>query len=201
MKKLVLLLLSVFLTGCFFSSPAVKVDNICTLMDEKVRWYQAVKASEKKYNAPMHVQLAIIYQESHFASDAKPPRSTLFGVIPWTRASNAYGFAQAKTETWGWYQKKTGNHGAQRDKFEDAADFVGWYMNQSQRRSGISKTDAYNQYLAYHEGHGGFNRKNYNKKPWLKKVAKKVANNAKRYQQQLKQCVSQLNQNNVWSFF
>jgi hypothetical protein len=33
-----------------------------------------VKASEKKYGVPMHVQLAIIYQESHFESDARPPR-------------------------------------------------------------------------------------------------------------------------------
>jgi hypothetical protein len=51
-------------------------------MDEEVRWYQAVKASEKKYSAPMHVQLAIIYQESHFKSDAKPPRTKLFNEQP-----------------------------------------------------------------------------------------------------------------------
>jgi hypothetical protein len=68
MKKLTLLLLSLFLSGCFslFSSDAITVGNICTLMDEEVRWYKAVKASEKKYGVPMHVQLAIIYQESHF---------------------------------------------------------------------------------------------------------------------------------------
>ncbi|VVM27780.1 hypothetical protein BSPWISOXPB_3169 [uncultured Gammaproteobacteria bacterium] len=62
MKKLTLLLLSLFLSGCFslFSSDAITVSNICTLMDEEVRWYQATKASTKKYGVPMHVQLAII---------------------------------------------------------------------------------------------------------------------------------------------
>lgn len=203
MKKLVLLLLPLFLSSCssLFSSDAITVSNICTLMDEEVRWYQSTKASEEKYGAPMHVQLAIIYQESHFESDAKPPRRKLFGVVPWFRPTTARGFAQATDATWKLYQLKTGNIYASREVFEDAVDFVGWYINKSKKFSNIDKSDAYNQYLAYHEGHSGFNRKTYHAKPWLKKVAKEVATNAKRYQQQLNQCVSRLDKNSVWSFF
>jgi hypothetical protein len=78
---------------------------------------------------------------------------------------------------------------------------VGWYLNKSSKLSGIAKSDAYYQYLAYHEGHGGFNRKTHNSKPWLKRVAKKVASNAKRYQRQLTLCSAQLDKNSVWSFF
>jgi len=88
-------------------------------MDEEVSWYRSVKASEKKYGAPAHVQLAIMYQESHFASDAKPPREKLFGVVPWFRPTTAYGFAQVKDATWDWYQLKTGNYSADRDDFDD----------------------------------------------------------------------------------
>ncbi len=201
MKKILLLaLLSLSLGGCL-STPAVTVNNICSLMDEEVSWYRSVKAAEKKYNAPAYVSLAIMYQESHFASDAQPPREKLFGVVPWFRPTTAYGFAQVKDATWEWYQLKTGNDSADRDDFDDAADFVGWYINQSATRSGISRTDAYNQYLAYHEGHGGFNKKSYNKKPWLKKVAQKVDDNAERYKRQLKQCSSELNSNSIWSLF
>jgi len=201
MKKILLLaLLSLSLGGCL-STPAVTVNNICSLMDEEVSWYRSVKAAEKKYNAPAYVSLAIMYQESHFASDAQPPREKLFGVVPWFRPTTAYGFAQVKDATWEWYQLKTGNDSADRDDFDDAADFVGWYINQSATRSGISRTDAYNQYLAYHEGHGGFNKKSYNKKPWLKKVAQKVDDNAQRYKRQLKQCSSELNSNSIWSLF
>jgi len=47
-KYLFTMLISLTLSGCF-STPAVQVDNICHLMDEQVSWYQAVKASEKKY--------------------------------------------------------------------------------------------------------------------------------------------------------
>ncbi len=198
--RLLLLLPVVLLTGCF-STPAVQVSNICHLMDEEVSWYQAVRASEKKYNAPAHVQLAIIYQESRFQSDAKPPREKLFGAIPWLRPTSAYGFAQAVDNTWSWYQQDTGNWNAERDDFEDAADFVGWYINKSKQQSGIAKTDAYNQYLAYHEGHGGFNRKSYQSKPWLKKAARSVEKNAKRYKQQLKNCRSELDSNRIWRFF
>ncbi len=201
MKKIaLLLLLPLFLTGCL-STPAVTVNNICTLMDEEVSWYRSVKASEKKYGAPAHVQLAIMYQESNFASDAKPPREKLFGVVPWFRPTTAYGFAQAVDDTWDWYKLKTGNHNADRDDFDDAADFIGWYMTQSRKRSGVSMSDARNQYLAYHEGHGGFNKKSYRSKPWLLKIATKVDNNAKRYKRQLNQCASELNSNSIWSLF
>ena len=81
MKKLIVLSLAILmiLSGCF-STPAREVTNICDLLDEKVSWYQAVKKSEKKWGAPMHLQLAIIYQESHFASNAKPPRLSLIHI-------------------------------------------------------------------------------------------------------------------------
>ncbi len=194
-----LVLLPLLLSGCL-STPPIEVRNICNLMDEEVSWYRSIKASEKKYSAPAHVQLAIMYQESNFASDAKPPRKKLFGVMPWLRPTTAYGFAQVTDETWEWYQLKTGNKDAERDDFEDAADFIGWYINQSFERSGIAKYDTYHQYLAYHEGHGGFNKKSYNKKPWLKKVARKVDGNAQRYNRQLEQCSSELNSNSIWSW-
>jgi len=170
-------------------------------MDEEVSWYRSVKAVEKKYDIPVHVLLAVVYQESRFASDAKPPREKLFGIVPWFRPTTAYGFAQAVDGTWDWYKLKTGNHNADRDDFDDAVDFMGWYMNQSNKRSGVAKSDAYHQYLAYHEGHGGFNKKTYQKKPWLMKVARKVENNAKRYNRQLNQCASELNSNSIWSLF
>lgn len=200
MKLIFIILVSTLLGGCF-STPAINVSNICDLMDDKVSWYQAIKASEKKYKAPKHIQLAIIYQESHFASDAQPPRDKLFGVIPWFRTASAYGFAQAKDTTWNWYQQKTNNYNAERDNFKDASDFVGWYINQSNQRAGISKNDAYRQYLAYHEGHNGFAKKSYLAKPWLLKVAKSVADNAKIYKNQLQQCQSRLDKNRVWRFF
>ena len=57
---------------------------------------------------------------------------------------------------------------------------------------GISRSDTYNQYLAYHEGQGGFKRKSYNKKPWLIKVAKKVERRANDYKAQLVRCEDDL---------
>ncbi|ABL02420.1 Lytic transglycosylase, catalytic [Candidatus Ruthia magnifica str. Cm (Calyptogena magnifica)] len=199
-KYLLIVLISLTLNGCF-STPAIQVNNICHLMDEQVSWYQAVKASERRYGSPIHVQLAIMYQESHFASDAKPPRNKLFGVLPWFRVSSAYGFAQVKDTTWEWYQLKTNNKNANRDNFDDAIDFIGWYIDQSSERSNIDKSDTYNQYLAYHEGHAGFNKQTYSAKPWLLKIARSVDDNAQRYKHQLKQCALQLDGNNVWRLF
>lgn len=200
MKFLSPILLALMLAGCF-ATPPIQIKNICDLMDREVTWYRAVKASEKKYQAPKYVQLAIINQESKFASDAKPPRDKLFGIVPWSRPTSAYGFAQVVDNTWKWYQSDTGNYGADRDDFADSVDFVAWYMNKSKKLSGVAKSDAYNQYLAYHEGHGGFNKKTYRSKGFLLSAAKQVRINAKRYQRQLKQCTSQLDRNRVWRFF
>jgi len=171
------------------------------LLDEKVSWYRAAKLSEEKWKVPMHLQMAIIHQESRFASKAKPPRNKIFGIIPGARPTDSFGYTQAKKATWDWYQLKTGNMTAKRDDFADAIDFVGWYANQSLLRSKISKTDAYRQYLAYHEGHGGFNKKSYESKVWLIDIAKKVESKSNTYKTQLSQCRDELDSNRVWTLF
>jgi hypothetical protein len=65
---------------------------------------------------------------------------------------------------------------------------MGWYMTLSRERNGIPLSDARNQYLAYHEGHGGFARGSYNAKSWLLRVADRVDRRARRYQAQLATC-------------
>ncbi|MBN0698308.1 hypothetical protein JTM09_34870, partial [Pseudomonas aeruginosa] len=106
--------------------------------------------------------------------DALPPRYYFLGFIPWGRVSSAYGYAQAKDETWADYKREAGGWGASRDDFADALDFMGWYIQKSQRVNGVSKWDAYGQYLNYHEGWGGYRNRSYDAKPWLKNVSQKV---------------------------
>ncbi|CAI8179017.1 MAG: Uncharacterised protein [Marinobacterium sp. xm-d-530] len=138
-------------------------------------------------------------QESSFKHDAAPPRDTFLGVPMWWRISSAYGYAQAKDSTWDWYKSKTGRFWASRENYADAVDFMGWYASISQRTLGISKWDAYNQYLAYHEGHGGWKKQTYNKKSWLIGVAKKVDANARMYGSQLQSCRDSL-KSSWWPF-
>jgi len=68
-------------------------------------------------------------------------------------------------------------------------------------RSKISKTNAYRQYLAYHEGHGGYNKKTYENKAWLIDVAKNVEKKSNTYKSQLSQCRTKLDKNRVWTLF
>jgi hypothetical protein len=49
----------------------------------------------------------------------------------------------------------------QEDWYDYAIDFIGWYNRQSYQRSNIALNDSYHLYLAYHEGHGGFNRRSF----------------------------------------
>jgi len=131
------------------SGPPTHLNDGCKIFHEKDDWYKYANESYKKWGVPVHVQLAIIYQESRFRRKAEAPDDTLLGFIPWGQVTSAYGYAQVLDSTWNWYKRSTGNSGADRDDFEDVTDFIGWYGNMSHKKLGISKWDAYNQYLAY----------------------------------------------------
>jgi hypothetical protein len=107
---------------------------------------------------------------------------------PIKRVSTAYGFSQALDGTWEIYRKQAKQKNPMRTHFDDAVDFMGWYSRDANQNVGISKTDAYHLYLAYHDGVGGFQKKTYLKKPFLLEAANKVKQREIRYRSQLAGC-------------
>ena len=176
--------------GCATYQPA-RTDDVCTIFRGDPDWYEAARDANERWGTPIWVMMAIIDQESRFVSDAQPGRKW-FLFIPLPRHSSAYGYAQAQDQTWETYMKETGNDGHDRDDFADAIDFVGWYTNTTQRTLGISKWDAYNQYLVYHEGYDGYRSGSWKSQGWLKQVASKVRHKAATYNAQLKKCKPEL---------
>ncbi len=184
-----LLISTLFLSGCSSGPPPKKsMDNLCSIYSHDDDWQDAANRAYKRWGTPPYVSMAIVHQESRFRPDAQPKREYLLGMIPLPRASSAYGYPQAKDGTWHDYMKSTGNWGASRSDIEDSLDFIGWYNYQSYKRLKISRKDTFKLYLAYHEGHGGYERRNYLKKDWLIKVAKKVSKRARMYRKQYRRC-------------
>jgi hypothetical protein len=179
--------LVLLLAGCA-TAPPTQPNNLCEVFEEKNGWYRAAAKSSRKWDSPIPVMMAIMHQESRFVADAKPPRRRILGFIPGPRPSDAYGYSQALGSTWDYYEDAVGGWGRDRDDFADAIDFIGWYNRTSNRRTGIGKNDAYHLYLAYHEGHGGFERRSFRNKEWLKRVAKKVSSRSQQYRNQLAIC-------------
>ena len=193
-------ILFIFIVAC------TSIDNInttdsCILFKEKKNWYKSTKKSYDKWGAPISLQLAIINQESSFKQFAKPKRKRLFGLIPGSRPSTAFGYAQVTNPTWDWYKNRIGNKNASRANFGDITDFIGWYATQSNKMLGISMNDYYNQYLAYHEGQGGWKNKTFNSKKWLLKIAKKVETQSNIYNNQLADCENKLNKKGIFGIF
>lgn len=188
------------LTGCSSTSttPPRDPENLCSIFKEKPGWHDSAKAMEKRWKVPVYVPMAMMYQESSFKHDARPPKKYIMGFIPNGRVSSAVGYSQALDGTWAQYKKSRGRSFADREDFDDAMDFMGWYVNNTTRMNGVSKSDAYNQYLNYHEGQTGWRRKTFNKKPWLKTVARKVDSRSKRYASQYRACSFQ--KKSWWSF-
>jgi len=186
-RLLVFSLALLFLQGCA-TAPPRDPENVCSVFKEKRGWYKAAREAEDKWGAPMSIPMAIMYQESAFKAKAKPARRKLLGFIPWRRPSSAYGYAQVIDGTWNQYLQSTGDYWRVRHDFEDAMDFVQWYIVQASRHNGISRNDAYSLYLNYHEGPTGFARNSHASKPWLQKVATGVQMRSQQYHAQFEQC-------------
>ena len=188
MRVFILILISFFILFSCASKPPAKQENICSIFEQKSSWYRLANKSYEKWGAPIYVQMSILRQESAFQNRVKPERTKILGVIPWKRKSSAFGYTQAIDATWDWYRTENKKPFASRVNFADAIDFTGWYINKSNKINGISKSDAYSQYLAYHEGHGGYKKKSYKNQNWLIDVANKVKLRSDKYRSQLNEC-------------
>lgn len=185
--RLAALLLLASCGGGNHSAPR-NLDDACSILDQRPAYYSAMKRTERRWGVPVHVQMATLYQESKFIGNARTPFRYALGIIPMGRQSSAYGYSQALDDTWDDYRKDVGRFGARRDRIDDATDFIGWYMDRSQQKLGLPKSDAANHYLAYHEGHTGYARGSYNEKAWLMRVASEVGSRSELYRQQLLMC-------------
>ncbi|MDE0419672.1 MAG: transglycosylase SLT domain-containing protein [Gammaproteobacteria bacterium] len=186
-RRLVAVAALALLAGCM-SGPPSDSEDLCKIFEERPRWHRAATAAEKRWRIPTPVMMAVVYKESSYVAKARPPRGRLLGVVPWKRASSAYGFAQATDEAWSDYLRETRNRSSDRDDFADAIDFVGWYLNRSHRHLGIAPADARNLYLTYYAGMGGYSRGTWRNNEWLKDAAARVATRASRYERQLGGC-------------
>ena len=188
-KKLLFIFLFFLISACS-SIPKNTADG-CSIFYEKYFWYKHTKKTEKKWGVPIYIQLAIIKTESDFNWLAKPKRLKLFKVIPYKRPSSSFGYSQAVKGTFKQYKNETGNKLARRTRFKDSVDFIGWYMNKTEKILKIPKTDVYRQYIAYHEGWGNYKNYKNNKKVII--LAKSVTSQAEKYRKQIKQCQRKLN--------
>lgn len=187
LARLAVLLALVSCGGGETSAPR-NLDNACALLQERPHYIDDLRKTEARWGVPPHVIMATIYQESKFIGNAKTRRKFVLGFIPAGRQSSARGYSQALDGTWEDYQGATGRFGARRTQFDDAVDFMGWYMDRAASVHGLSKYDAEQLYLAYHEGIAGYGRGSHFAKSWLMRVAADVGARSQTYQSQLIAC-------------
>ncbi|QLF71157.1 hypothetical protein FE840_017235 [Peteryoungia desertarenae] len=178
------------LSAC--AKPPTQQRNACAIFEQRDgllnNWRREAIKAEREYGIPVPILMATIYTESNFRHNARPPREKIFGFIPGKRQSTAYGYSQALDGTWERYQRETGRWSARRTDFGDAVRFIGWYHRQSADKTGISLSDPYNLYLAYHSGHAGFLRGAYKSRPEALRGAKRFTDITYTYAKQLQQC-------------
>ena len=164
-------------------------EDACSIIKQKKSWRTALKKTERRWGISPGMQLAFIKTESNFKPTARTQRKYFLGLIPSGRISSAYGYSQALDGTWKEYKESTGNRYHRRSNFAHSTNFIGWDADKTKRLLGISKNNAYLQYLAYHQGQAGFKTGAYKNKKGLLKVANKTAFNKKKFDRQLKKCM------------
>jgi hypothetical protein len=187
-KKSLILFIIFFISAC--SSIPKNTANSCSIFNERYLWYKHAKKTEKKWGTPIYLQLAIIKMESSFDWLAKPPRQKLFKIVPYKRPSSSFGYSQAVKGTWKQYKEETGNKYATRARFKDSVDFIGWYTSKTEKILKVPKTDAFKQYIAYHEGWGNY--KNYKNNKKVINLANRVEKQSNIYKKQLSDCKKSL---------
>ena len=188
--RISLFALVLIVTGC--ATQPARINNACAVFEEKGgwfnNWHRQSRRVEQEFGVPVPILMATIRTESGYRARVRPPRTKLLGFIPWTRPSDAYGYAQALSSTWEEYQQATGRPGADRNDFGDSVHFVGWYHHRSHERIGIPLDDAYSLYLAYYLGPTGYQRQAWKNKPGVRKAAQRMARRANKYQRQIRDC-------------
>ncbi len=168
--------------------PPSDLADACIIREERPGWYRATRAAARRWEVPPSTMLAIVWRESAFRAEARPPRRGGWWIFEGKPISTAYGFSQALDGTWRWYLDDTGRQGARRNHYPDAIDFVGWYMDKSREALGFAGMDARLHYLAYHQGHNGYRSGRWQDIAWLKRAAAAVEARAMRYDAQLFDC-------------
>ena len=158
-------------------------ESLCDIFRLQPQWRGDLRRAQREWGSPRGVIEAFIYQESRFRPEAIHPTQE-------PNSDGAYGYSQAIRSTWDFYRRSTGNRHAQRDNFSDSVDFVGWYNKESRRDLNLGSEDAYNLYLAYHEGWTGFRNGSYDwpSHVWIQEVAHEVAKKAKEYRAEYESC-------------
>ncbi|MEC7030568.1 MAG: transglycosylase SLT domain-containing protein [Pseudomonadota bacterium] len=190
-RQLIYILVLLVLGGCSKLTYQDYSNNICKVVSSHYGWRSALSQTQKKYGISPGLVLSVIFHESSFKAEARPPKEKLLGFIPWQTAT-AYGYAQVKDETWAWYKSHNPGVFQSRNQFPDAVDFIAWYYKMFHLRLEKEGYDddvtAADFYLAYHDGIGGFLQGTWREKQWVVLKAEKVAQLAEQYDQQLKQC-------------
>ena len=177
---------TVLAAGCA-TDPPESPGDICEVFEQETDWYDYARKSARKWGTPIHILMSFVRHESSYRGDAKPARRKIW-FIPLGRPSSAKGYAQAQDPVWGEYQQERGRLFRSRGDMEDALDFIGWYNHKTWKELGISRSDARNLYLAYHEGRGGYRRGTWKRKPGVQRTAARVAETAAAYRAQLASC-------------
>jgi hypothetical protein len=176
------------LAGCVVEEPVAGYEkDICQFVHSHRGWKNALRKAERHYGITPGTVMSVIYHESSFRSHVRPPRDWVLGVFP-VRTRTEYGYGQVKDITWQWYLEKDPGLFRSRTSFSDTVRFIGWYYQHYKKVSRETNQPAYDFYLAYHEGLGGYQRLTA-VNDWLHKKSSSVQKVADEFDLVLRDCL------------
>lgn len=176
---------------CTPSPPPSAQHDLCEVLRQRPHWYDYAADAEQRWAIPASTLMAFVQVESGFRRDARPPWQHVLGVIPWERASSAFGYGQIQDGVWGEYRAARPGIGRSRRDMADVLDFIGWYNHHTALQLDIPRSDTRHLYLAYHQGRQGYRSGRWRDDAGLIRFAERVAARARAYAGQLERCGAQ----------
>ena len=185
------------LSGCYLPINETQKDNACRYLYENPYISHSIESISQDTRMQALI-LAIIEHESSNKANARPVKTWLIKpYIPWEYYSSAKGYAQSTKPTWIDFNNTQKNHTTQRHSYYNNVAFINWYMT-TKGTLLLDQNYFYEAYFLYHDGCKGYHRNIFKRSINMKNYALKVANTAKKNQQDLETCKKHITWQTQW---
>ncbi|PIE24526.1 MAG: hypothetical protein CSA60_02970 [Neptuniibacter caesariensis] len=169
-KVTALCTLAFILAGCFGSGEKGRLQlSICELLEDNDEWIKPALQARETYGTPLHLTLAML-------------------ELPLSNLEKKH--IRPRMADWDEYRIRNEQWGASAYEPEYAADFIGWFTQETNKRNKIHWDNTKGHYLALRLGHGAYERFDPAKFPQLEQQAVQVGIRAARWQHELAGCKS-----------
>ena len=110
------------------TAPPRDIDDACAIFEQHEDWFADANAASQRWGVPCRYCWRSSTRSPRLPADARPPRTWYLGFIPGPAFPPPTATARALDGSWDDTSPRPATT-APTDQFDDAVDFIGWYVS------------------------------------------------------------------------